>query len=142
MWLNWKVIRFVAGVLGLVVFCVAVMSAGVLSQLGAGLSETAPTLSDTSTPDTSTPSTDDQDQDQAEGSFWDNVAASSTLKGQIDRAATTGDCDTLNTVRNGYKYGGVVLAGGVDAETDGGETTRQVQAYIAAEAIKAGCELE
>jgi hypothetical protein len=148
MWINWKVVRFVAGLFGIGIFCAVVMSAGVVSQLGgSGLSETPP-QSDSSTSDTSTSSTDDESQTddggqaQGEGSFWDNVGAAEIVKAQIDNAARDKDCATLDGLRQSWEAGGIVLAGGVDAETEGPETTRAVLGYLANQTITAGCETD
>lgn len=148
---TWAIIRFVFGIFGIAVVVAVVMATGVLSQLGAGLADDEPaqpstaggsSSSSTAGGSSSSSSSSSTAEEGTEGSFWDNVGAAEVIKGQIDRAASTGDCDTLTSLRKGYDHGGVILAGGVDAEADGGQTTREVQAYIAAEAIKAGCELD
>lgn len=139
---TWAIIRFVFGIFGIAVVVAVVMATGVLSQLGAGLADDEPAQPSTAGGSSSSSSSSSTAEEGTEGSFWDNVGAAEVIKGQIDRAASTGDCDTLTSLRKGYDHGGVILAGGVDAEADGGQTTREVQAYIAAEAIKAGCELD
>jgi len=128
--INWKAVRFVFGVFGIVVVVAAVMSAGVLSQLGVSVPDDEPAAPVEQ--GAAAPADDAGEPDagqSAEGSFWDDVLAAKVVKGQIDRAAETEDCDELDRLAELHSR-----AYGMPEDS-----RRELLGYIVGHQLRIGC---
>jgi hypothetical protein len=142
MGINWKTLRAVFSILGIVIVCAVVMTTGTFAQLGTNTDNDGAARPSTEQDAAPSSSNAEPSSDDGREPFWDNVAASTMVKQDIDIAARDENCDKLNTLIDSYENSGVVLAGGVDADTDGEATSRAVIGYIANAAANAGCELD